>query len=118
MKKVLCIIVLVTWFNVVAQTNNQKTLQPSELEQAKLAKLKAQNDSMMIQLQQIDTQMQALNILKQMTTMQQQQKYSEYLGESKKVIASHTEWGDMAKVNFNPTQGESGSFTITTDVKK
>ncbi len=118
MKKVLCVIFLVTCCFAVAQNPSQKTLQPSELEQARLAKFKAQNDALMIQLQQIDTQMQALNILKQMTTIQQQQKYSEYLGESKKVIASHSEWGDTAKVNFNPTQGESGTFTTSTDVKK
>src|SRR6266540_843696 len=84
-----------------AQTQN---LTPTELESARLAKLKSQSESYVQQLQSIETQMQALNILKQLTQEHQQQKYSEFLGEASKIKEAHKEWGESSKINFNPQQ--------------
>lgn len=91
-----------------------KVVQPTELEQAKLAKLKAQNDTLQEQLRQIDVQIQALTILKQLTTEHQQSKLSEWLNYSEDVKMSHKEWGDKKNITYNQQQGESGSFTVDT----
>lgn len=109
MKRIL-LLILVT--GCLAQKLQQvpQILKPTELEQAKLGKLKAENTNFQTQLQQIDTQIQALTILKQLTTEHQQQKYSEYLGEANKVKESHKEWGESNTVTFNPQQGEYGTF--------
>ena len=96
----------------------QQELKPSELEQAKLAKLKAQNDTYIQQLAQIETQMQALNILKQLTQTQQQQKYSEFLGLANKIKEDHKEWGDSKSITYTPQQGEYGVFTKKEEQKE
>lgn len=97
---------------------DQINVTPTELEQAKLGKLKAQNESFNIQLQQINTQIQALTILKQLTTEHQQSKYSELLGYADSVKKAHADWGDSAKIQYDPSNGEYGNFTKKQEVKK
>ena len=102
--------ILCIFFGVLAVGQTPTTLTPTELEQAKLAKLKAQSEQLQTSLQQIDTQIQALTLLKQMTSERQQQKYSQYLGLAEEIKKHHDEWGDSSKIDFNPVAGESGAF--------
>jgi hypothetical protein len=102
---------------LVSITQAQTSITPTEQEQAKLGKLKAQNETIVQQLAQIDTQIQALNILKQLTSEHQQQKYSEYLGYANTIKTNHKEWGDTNKITFSPQQGEYGTFTKTEEKK-
>jgi hypothetical protein len=95
-----------------------QTFVPTELEQAQLAKLKAQNEALQQQLQQIDTQIQALTILKQLTTEHQQQKNSEFLGKANSIKEAHKDWGDSSKISYNSSQGESGMFSKSQETPK
>lgn len=95
----------------VTLTYSQTAIQPTELEQAKLSKLKAQYETFQVQLSQIDTQIQALNILKQLTQEHQRAKNAEFIGLSEDVKKAHKDWGDISKVNFDPTKGDGGTFT-------
>ena len=109
MKKVL--LALIVGYSTI--TLAQNVVAPTDLESKELAVLKAQNETLMAQLQNIDTQIQALNILKQLTTEHQQQKFTQFLGKAEEIKKLHTEdWGKPDKTNFNPTLGESGTFTV------
>lgn len=92
----------------IAQTVN---LTPTELETTKLAKLKAQRETLQAQTAQIDIQIQGLQALKQLMSEHTQQKYNEFLAEVQRIKEAHKEWGDVSKINFNENQGESGSFS-------
>lgn len=89
---------------------------PTEQENDKLAKLKAQNQELIGELREIDIQVQALNMLKQMTTAKQQSKYSELLAYSEAVKKNH---GWSKDVSYDPQQGENGRFySVQSALKK
>jgi len=89
-------------------------LTPSEIEIAKLGKLKAELDSIRAQLQALDAQRQAIDLAKQLTQEHGQQKYSEYLGYGESVKQAHVkDWGSADQIQFDPSKGEVGVFTLT-----
>lgn len=98
MKKVVLLFFCIT---CLAQTN----FTPSELEQAKLGKLKAQEDSLNAQMQTIDSQMQVLSAKKFFLQQQEQQKKSELLGYANEIIKTH-KW----EATYNSELGENGQF--------
>ena len=77
----------------------QQNLTPSELEQAKLAKLKAQRESLTYQRQLLESNYRILDQL-------EKQKESEYEAYAQQVIKEH-KW----EADFNPSgPGEYGQF--------
>jgi multidrug efflux pump subunit AcrA (membrane-fusion protein) len=104
---VICCILFISSISF-AQTVN---LTPTDLENAQLAKLKAQRETLQAQTTQIDIQIQGLQALKQLLNEHSQQKYSEFLAQVDKVKKAHKDWGEESKINFNENQGESGVFS-------
>jgi len=96
-------------------TSTKEVLQPTELENTKLAKLKAQDDNLNSNIQNIDSQMQILVAKKYIIQQAEQQKKSELLGLAEQIKREH-DWN--SSVNYDPNVGESGSFVKTTDEKK
>jgi len=95
-----------------------KTLTPSELEKAKLGKLKTEFDTFRVQLQSLESQKQAIELATQLTKEHQQQKFSEYLGYAETIKQAHIQdkdWGSADQVIFDPTKGTEGIFTLNPD---
>lgn len=91
------------------QSIGQEVLIPTELEQTKLAKFKAQDEKYQQQLKVVEVEINNLQLTHQIIDQQEKQKHSEYLGYSEDVKRSHNkDWGDS--VIFNPDKGEGGLF--------
>lgn len=110
-------IVLSIFITLTLPILKSQELKTTELEKEKLAKLKAQSEVLQTKLEQIDTQIQALNVYKQLIDAQQKSKLSELLGYSEEIKKNHKEWGDSSKVNYNQSIGESGIFKKIEDKK-
>ena len=108
MKKISLVILFLV---ITCYAQQPQHLIPTDLEQARLGKLKAQVETFQTQLQQIDTQIQALNVLKQLTIEHSQSKVSELQSLSEQVKKAHTEWGDSSKIDYVIANGEYGTFT-------
>lgn len=101
-------------FSQAPPQSQAQVLNPTELETAKLAKLRSDLATLNAQLQLVKTNKQLADAQEMILQQQGQQKLSELLGQAESVKQAHAKdktWDSADKITFNPQSGEAGQFT-------